>query len=164
MFHSSRPPYRSTKMFKLSTAIALLASLVTFSSIPDVSARLAGSSDIRENIDKSVSITKAEGDECVMLEEDIFNKGSVDVDFLGCGEALTCREDETSATGARCVEFEEVDLKCIGNLKQGCTCTGEMNTGIRTCDDSGSDCCDGVCKNYGTAKNWCVSASFAAEY
>lgn len=111
-----------------------------------------------------MSITKAEGDECVMLEEDFFNRGNVDVDFLGCGEALTCREDETSATGARCVEFEEVDLKCKKTWKQpGCTCVGEMNTGIRTCDDSGSDCCDGVCKTYG-AKNWCVPASFAAEY
>ena len=112
--------HRSTKMrfdiaFKHFTALSG-PFLVTFSSnINDASAHRVASSDIRENIQKSTGLTKVEGDECVKLKEDgISNKKDieyVDVGILGCGDVLVCLEDDSSSTGARCVDFKETFVK-----------------------------------------------------
>ena len=103
------------------------AGLVSFSSvISDASARLVSSSDIRENIKKSTSFTKVEGEECIKLQEDIVSNKKdieyVDVGILGCGDALVCLEDASSSTGARCVDFKEtfVKDKCVPAGHIGC--------------------------------------------
>eukprot|EP00956_Cyclotella_meneghiniana_P012609 scaffold17919_cov48-Cyclotella_meneghiniana.AAC.1 len=54
---------------------------------------------------ESKSFTKVKGGECFMFEADTPNKEAiavVDIGILGCGEALTYLEDESSSTGARC--------------------------------------------------------------
>ena len=89
------------------------ATLVAVTSICDVSARLVATSDIRKQVFESESISKVKGDECIKLNADIVNREDVeniDLGILGCGEALTCFEDESSSTGARCVDFEEVSV------------------------------------------------------
>eukprot|EP00956_Cyclotella_meneghiniana_P009372 scaffold12966_cov24-Cyclotella_meneghiniana.AAC.1 len=122
----------------LKTSAALSgASLLLLSSIRDASARLVTSSDLREQVMESKSFAKVRGDECFMLEAGTPNKESVaniDIGILGCGEALTCLEDESSSTGARCVEFEEVDLHCVYEYME--------------CEKD-SDCCDAdlVCQD-----------------
>lgn len=94
---------------------------------------------------ESKSFAKVKGDKCFMFEADTPNKEAiavVNIRILGCEEALTCLEDESSSTGARCVEFEEV-------VQEECpyVCT----------DDS--DCCDDYfCKEseYGGSFCECV--------
>ena len=89
------------------------AALVAFASIHDVSARLVVSSDIRKQVLESKTVTKVKGDECIKLDAGIVNKEdveSIDLGILGCGEALICSEDETSSSGARCVDFEEASV------------------------------------------------------
>ena len=97
------------------------AALAAVSSIPEVSARIVGPADIHESIKQSKSFPKDKGEECIKLEtnnsknmkEDSEND---DVRVLGCGEALICLEDESSSTGARCVDSVEVHErdKCAG--------------------------------------------------
>jgi len=100
--------------FKLYAALRL-GTLASILNVREVSARVVGSSDIRENIKESKSFAKNKGDECIKLEADISgNKKdieNVDVGVLGCGEALICLEDESSSTGSRCVDSEEVFVK-----------------------------------------------------
>ena len=120
--------------FKLSTVFSGVP-LVAFSSIVgDASARLVASSDIRENIKESKSFAKSKGEECIKFETDISNKKedteNVDVGVLGCGEALICLEDNSSSTGARCVDFVEAD--------EGVSCRGAS----RHC--SAGWCCEGL--------------------
>eukprot|EP00956_Cyclotella_meneghiniana_P041368 scaffold224438_cov33-Cyclotella_meneghiniana.AAC.1 len=108
--------------FKLSTAFSGVT-LVAFSSIHGATARLAASSDnLREKSIKTsstISFTKVKGDECNKFETDITsNKGevienNVDVGILACGGDLICLEDESSSTGARCVDSKEVSFKPI---------------------------------------------------
>lgn len=92
------------------------ATLVAVTSICDVSARLVATSDIRKQVFESESISKVNGDngdECIKLNADVVNREDVeniDLGILGCGEALTCFEDDSSSTGARCVDFEEVSV------------------------------------------------------
>eukprot|EP00956_Cyclotella_meneghiniana_P003463 scaffold4216_cov45-Cyclotella_meneghiniana.AAC.2 len=125
----------------LKTSVALSgASLLLLSSIRDASARLVTSSDLREQVMESKSFAKVKGDECFMLEAGTPNKedvANIDIGILGCGEALTCLEDESSSTGARCVEFEEVVQVCAEAYME--------------CNDSG--CCDAdpvlECKDLG---------------
>ena len=115
------------------STVLLGATLVTFTSIPDVSARLVASSDIRKQVLESDTIIKVKGDECIKLDAGIVNREdgeNIDVQILGCGEAMTCLEDETSSTGARCVDFQEVSVY----EKESCT-----NSGYCIID---SDCCD----------------------
>ena len=91
-------------------------SLVAVSSIHGVSARLVASSDIHESIKKSTSFSKMKGDECVMLEDDTANKDGVEIAAIGnfgCGEDLTCLEDESSLTGGRCVDVD-FDIQNMG--------------------------------------------------
>ena len=88
------------------------ATLVFVSSILDASARLIASSDLRDQVIESKISTKVKGDECIKLEAHPSIEGgveNVDVGILGCGPALTCRDDKSSPTGARCVDFEELD-------------------------------------------------------
>ena len=114
------------------STVLLGATLVAFTSIHDVSARLVASSDIRKQVLESDTIIKVKGDECIKLDAGIVNREdveNVDVQILGCGEPLACLEDETSSTGARCVDFEEVSV----DEKESCT-----NSGSCIID---SDCC-----------------------
>ena len=112
---------------KSSAAAALSgASLVFISSIHDASARLVASSDIRDQVTESKISTKVKGDECIKLEaHPSIERGveNIDVGILGCGPALTCHDDRTSSTGARCVDFEELDdgrSSCFG-ISCGCS-------------------------------------------
>ena len=100
----------------ISLSVLSGTALVLVTSFHNASARLVGSSDLREQVkamESSASSTLAKGEECTKFDADISsNKKSidnVDVLILGCGEALTCLEDESSSTGARCVDFDEVD-------------------------------------------------------
>eukprot|EP00956_Cyclotella_meneghiniana_P005492 scaffold7021_cov45-Cyclotella_meneghiniana.AAC.1 len=83
------------------------ASLVFVSSFRNASARLVASSDLREQVVQSKGLSKVKGDECFKPEADISNVQqalvTADIGILGCGESLTCLEDESSSTGARCV-------------------------------------------------------------
>lgn len=86
------------------------------SSFHDTSARIVGFSDLREQVkamESSASSTLAKGEECTKFDADVSSDkksiDNVDVLILCCGEALTCLEDESSSTGARCVDFDEVD-------------------------------------------------------
>ena len=104
---------RFNNSFKL-YATAYGVALTAVSDIREVAARIVGPADIRENIKESKSFAKMnKGEECIKIESDISKneKGTVNVDIgvLGCGEALICLEDETSSTGARCVDFVEVE-------------------------------------------------------
>ena len=162
----------------LKTSAALSgASLLLLSSIRDASARLVTSSDLREQVMESKSFAKVKGDECFMLEAGTPNKedvANIDIGILGCGEALTCLEDESSSTGARCVEFEEVGCKnygwpcdqdsdCCGNYcrdptdqwsPKRCAC-GLKGKGEECQDDS--ECCSGLCDTMGpNTKKVCV--------
>ena len=127
--------------FKLSTAFSGVT-LVAFSSIHGATARLAASSDIirEKSIKKSstISFTKVKGDECVKFDTDINNKEvieNVDVGILACGGDLICLEDESSSTGARCVDSKEVLVKlpCLPDYTTGCAVN--------------SDCCSGHCSD-----------------
>ena len=113
------------------SAVLLGATLVTFTSIGDVSARLVASGDIRKQVLESDTITKVKGDECIKLDAGIVNREDVediDVQILGCGEALACLEDESSSTGARCVDFEEVSAD-----EKFCTYVGFCNSDLDCC-------------------------------
>ena len=96
------------------STVLIGATLVAFTSIRDVSGRLVASSDIRKQaVRESDTITEVKGDECTKLDAGIVNgedDEDIDVGILGCGEALTCLEDESSTTGARCVDFGEVSV------------------------------------------------------
>eukprot|EP00956_Cyclotella_meneghiniana_P034308 scaffold103287_cov53-Cyclotella_meneghiniana.AAC.2 len=113
---------------KTTFASLSVAFILAVSSIHDVSARLVASSDIREQAMESVlgvgTFAKVKGDECIKLDAaDISNEENIktiDLGILGCGKALTCLEDESSSTGARCVEFEEVD--------ESVSCSGEWSS------------------------------------
>eukprot|EP00956_Cyclotella_meneghiniana_P023969 scaffold47634_cov32-Cyclotella_meneghiniana.AAC.2 len=100
--------------FKIYAAL-YVGTLATVLNVREVSARIADSSDIRKNIKESKTFAKNKGEECIKLEADISgNKKkkdieNVDVGVLGCGKALICLEDESSSTGARCVDFVEAD-------------------------------------------------------
>eukprot|EP00956_Cyclotella_meneghiniana_P023701 scaffold46666_cov54-Cyclotella_meneghiniana.AAC.1 len=110
--------------FKLYAALRL-GTLASILNVGEVSARVVGSSDIRENIKESKSFAKNKGDECIKLEADISgNKKdieNVDVGVLGCGEALICLEDESSSTGSRCVDSEELQMRDVGKGVLGST-------------------------------------------
>ena len=174
---------RSTKMrhiIPLNTSAALSgASLILLSSIRDASARLVTSSDLREQVMESKSFAKVKGDECFMLEAGTPNKedvANIDIGILGCGEALTCLEDESSSTGARCVEFEEVGCKnygwacdqdsdCCSNRGLLCKkysdyspkrCVCVLKGKGEECQD-GSECCSGGCDTTGpNTKKVCI--------
>ena len=107
--------------------------LTAVSNIRDVAARIVGPADIRENIKESKSLVKNKGEECIKLESDISKNEkdieNVDIGVLGCGEALICLEDESSSTGARCVDFVEVE--------EGASCVEKWHRCMRS-----SDCCD----------------------
>ena len=110
--------------------------LVAFTSIRDVSARLVASSDIHKQVleSETMTIMKVKSDECIKLDEGIVNREDAEnivVRIVGCGEGLTCLEDESSTTGARCVDFEEVSV----NEKASC-----LSSHMECSDDS--DCCD----------------------
>ena len=123
--------------FKLYAAL-YVGTLATVLNVREVSARIADSSDIRKNIKESKTFAKNKGEECIKLEADISggNKKkkdieNVDVGVLGCGEALICLEDESSSTGARCVDFVEVDEEgACSEFGGDCTydkdCCGDM--------------------------------------
>ena len=116
------------------SAVLLGATLVTFTSIGDVSARLVASGDIRKQVLESDTITKVKGDECIKLDAGIVNTDDVeniDVSIVGCGEALACLKDESSSTGARCVDFDEVSV----DERASCFDKGEFCI-------IDSDCCD----------------------
>ena len=133
--------------FKLSTAFSGVT-LIAFSSIHGATARLAASSDIiREK--STVSFTKVKGDECVKFETDITSNKevieNVDVGILACGGDLICLEDESSSTGARCVDSKEVLVKlpCLPDGFLGCAidsdccsgyCSDDENSQFRVCD------------------------------
>ena len=128
---------RFVMAFKLSTVFSGVP-LVAFSSIVgDASARLVASSDIRENIKESKSFAKSKGEECIKLQTDVSNMKEntehVDVGVLGCGEALICLEDDSSSTGARCVDFVEMDEEGSTCLEEGALCGVNIDY----------DCCDG---------------------
>ena len=113
------------------STVLLGATLVAFTSIHDVSARLVASTDIRKQVLESDTIIKVKGDECIKLDAGIVDREdgeNIDVQILGCGEALACLEDESSSTGARCVDFEEV------SVDENATCS------IGSCSVD-SDCC-----------------------
>ena len=104
---------RFNNSFKL-YATAYGVALTAVSDIREVAARIVGPADIRENIKESKSFAKMnKGEECIKLEADISKNEkdtkNVDIGVLGCGEALICLEDESSSTGARCVDFVEVE-------------------------------------------------------
>eukprot|EP00956_Cyclotella_meneghiniana_P017735 scaffold29168_cov52-Cyclotella_meneghiniana.AAC.1 len=129
--------------FKLSTAFSGVT-LVAFSSIHGATARLAASSDIirEKSIKKSstISFTKVKGDECVKFDTDISSnkeviENYVDVGILACGGDLICLEDESSSTGARCVDSKEV------LVKYACLPDGAWNCAVD------SDCCGGHCED-----------------
>ena len=124
--------------FKLHAALCV-GTLATLLNVREVSARIVGSSDIRENIKESKSFAKNKGEECVKVEADVSgNKKdieNVDAGVLGCGGDLICLEDESSSTGARCVDFVEVDEEadCIAYHQY--------------CDIDNDKCCEGyVCR------------------
>ena len=160
----------------LNTSAALSgASLLLLSSIRDASARLVTSSDLREQVMESKSFAKVNGDECFMFEADTPNKEAiavVDIGILGCGEALTCLEDESSSTGARCVEFEEVvqddcpycctddsdcddgDICREDDYGKYCDCAGGLDWENCTVN---SDCCVGYsCKAALNGYTYCM--------
>eukprot|EP00956_Cyclotella_meneghiniana_P016096 scaffold25203_cov36-Cyclotella_meneghiniana.AAC.2 len=120
---------------KTTFASLSVASIVVVSSIHDVSARLVASSDILEQPMESVgTFSKVMGDECIKELDvaDISNEEdikTIDLGILGCGEALTCLEDESSSTGARCVEFDEID--------ESVSCSGEWSS----CKEPGEKFC-----------------------
>lgn len=114
------------------------AALAAVSSIPEVSARIVGPADIHKSIKESKSFPKDKGEECIKLETNNSKNMKedtehVDVGVLGCGEALICLEDDSSSTGARCVDFVEMDEEGSTCVDKGALCFG--------------DCCDGLkCK------------------
>ena len=115
------------------SAVLLGTTLVAFTSIRNASARLVASSDVRKQVLESETIAKVKGDECIKLDAGIVNREDVeniDVGILGCGEALICLEDETSWTGARCVDFEEA------SVYENASCKNEWEY----CDKN-SECC-----------------------
>ena len=157
-------PQISTEMllnnsFKLYAALRLGA-LASILNVREVSARVVGSSDIRENIKKSTSFTKVKGEECVKFEADITDEevvGNVDVGILGCGKDLICLDDKSSSTGSRCVDSKEVLVKgdCLPVGAKWCStdsdCCGDTVTceildygsddmNIRRCSDNSVDC------------------------
>ena len=119
------------------STVFLGTTLVAFTNIRNVSARLVASSDVRKQVLESETIAKVKGDECIKLDAGIVNREDVeniDVGILGCGEALICLEDETSSTGARCVDFEEASVyekASCKNIWKKC--------------DKDSDCCSDYC-------------------
>ena len=131
--------------FKLSTALSGVT-LIAFSSIHGATARLAASWDIIREKSSTISFTKVKGDECNKFETDITsNKGevienNVDVGILACGGDLICLEDESSSTGARCVDSKEV------LVKSACLPDGAWDCGFDF------DCCSGHCTE---AIVWC---------
>ena len=134
---------------KTTFASISVASIVAVSSIHDVSARVVASSDIREQAMESVGTSaKVKGDECIKLDAaDISNEEDIKTIDLGildcCGEALTCLEDENSSTGAKSVEFDEVD--------ESGSCSREW----RSCKEPGEVCCEGLtCYTFTSNFSW----------
>ena len=117
------------------------------------SARITATSDIHEQVTENKSLVKVEGDECFKLESDISNGevfASTDVGIplvLGCGEALSCLEDKSSSTGARCVDLKETIMEenTCGYLYDACK--------------TDSDCCAG----YGLKCNLLYGYSYHCE-
>ena len=108
---------RRNTSFKLNVSL-FGAVLAAVSNIREVSARIVGLADIRENVKESKSFAKMnKGEECIKLEADIPNTKkdteNVDIGVFGCGEALICLEDASSSTGARCLESPL--LEAMGN-------------------------------------------------
>lgn len=122
---------------KTTFASLSVAFILEVSSIHDVSARLVASFDICEQAMESVGTSaKVKGDECIKKLDatDISNEENIktiDLGILGCGKALTCLKDENSSTGARCVEFDEVD--------ESGSCSREWSS----CKN-GEVCCEGL--------------------
>ena len=112
--------------------------LAAVSNIRQVAARIVGPADILENIKESKSFVMKKGEECVKLQSGITKNEkdteNVDVGVLGCGETLICLEDESSATGARCVDFVEVDE----GVTYDCSVKDEFCM-------SSFDCCFDIC-------------------
>ena len=131
--------------FKIYAAL-YVGTLATVLNVREVSARIADSSDIRKNIKESKTFAKNKGEECIKLEADISgNKKkkdieNVDVGVLGCGKALICLEDESSSTGARCVDFVEADGwdDCSEEVFSPCyyddDCCGDMICKMSFCE------------------------------
>ena len=123
--------------------VFLRATLVAFTSIRDVSSRLVASLDICKQVQDSETTTKVTGDKCIKLDAGKVNREDVeniDIGILGCGEVLTCLEDESSSTGARCVAFEGVSVYekascsipyCLVNSD----CCDDMICNRCSCDD-----------------------------
>ena len=128
-------------------ATAYGVALTAVSDIREVAARIVGPADIRENIKESKSFVKNKGEECIKLEADIpknkTDTENVDIGVLGCGEALICLEDESSSTGARCVDLVEVE-----------------DCRYDSCDLNGSDeCCDGSqCRDFDGFGGYCLAS------
>ena len=58
---------------------------------------------------------------------------NVDVGILGCGQALTCRDDINSSTGARCVAFEELDNGGSSYISKPCGSNSDCDVGYKCC-------------------------------
>lgn len=63
------------------------------------------SSNIREKTKDGTSFTKVEGEECVKLQNKISNERDIGNTYNhDCEGTLVCLEEESSSTGARCVD------------------------------------------------------------
>ena len=186
--------YRKKMRFIIPSSISAAlfgASLVFVSSFRNASARLVASSDLREQVIKSKGLSKVKGDECFKLEADISNVRqalvTADVGILGCRESLTCLEDQSSSTGARCVDFQDTFVKdeCVAGGYTGCTvdsdCCGEEKCSsmkdpieVRVCSKNGvfckltgeecsatSDCCG---NSFCARKTWQSQTKYCQDY
>ena len=104
-------------------------------SIRGVSARLlVASSNIREKTNDGTGFIKVEGEECVKLQNEISNERFIGNTYnYGCEGTLVCLEDESSSTGARCVDV-------LTERKSKFFCVGY-------CEDNGNTymCCRDCC-------------------
>ena len=146
--HISYMHHRSTNM-RFNDSFKLYATVygVALATVSEVAARIIGPADIRENIKVNKSIVKNKGEECIKLEADIpkNEKGTenVDIGVLGCAEALICLEDDSSSTGARCVDFVEEIRPFSDEPNRLCRNGNSICVYPGTGDNFGTGCCNG---------------------